>query len=511
MTRMREHSVGDVVAERFELLARLGAGGMGTVWRARDLLLEREVALKEMRSPATEDPGRSLHTRERVLREARALARVDDPNVVAVHEVLDQQPHPWLVMELIVGHSLHEILRNGPLTPVQAARIGLDVLGALRASHAAGILHRDVKPGNVLIRPDGSAVLTDFGIATIQGSQTLTMAGDIVGSPEYMAPERIRGDLVGPASDLWSLGMLLYVCVEGGNPVQRDSVWPTLLAVCEQPPPSPSQAGPLAPVLEALLAQEPADRPDAPRLAVLLEAVACSEANVAGSEANTIVIARPPTFVETPTLVAIPSEDPATEHPLTASEPAPRRGRRRLPIVLAGVAGAAVAATAAFALPSLGHGPAGTAPSPGSGPTSPGSGPTSPGSGPTSPGSGPASPGSGDWIAQLSEIPHTTDSDERDQELAALQQQVPGATLVDSDNWASLPSGYWIVRAPGEFASGYEALAYCAKYGPDQCSGRYLSNNRADRSYLCEAAPAPDPATCRRPDDRAASPTARNS
>ncbi|MFJ9847726.1 hypothetical protein ACIRYZ_46400 [Kitasatospora sp. NPDC101155] len=166
--------------------------------------------------------------------------------------------------------------------------------------------------------------------------------------------------------------------------------------------------------------------------------------------------------------------------------------------MLAGVAGAAVAATAAFALPSLGHGPAGTTPSPGTGPASPGSG------------SGSGS-GSGDWIVQLAEIPHTTDSDERDQELAALQQQAPGATLVDSDNWASLPSGYWSVRAPGDFASGYEALAYCAKYGPDQCSGRYLSNNSADRSYLCEAAPAPDPATCRRPDDRAASPTARNS
>ncbi|GAB7184701.1 protein kinase [Kitasatospora sp. Ki12] len=328
MTQVRAHSVGDLVAGRFELLARLGAGGMGTVWRAHDLLLEREVAVKEMRSPAVsatgspaeEDPSRAVHTRARVLREARALARVKHPNVVTVHEVLDQEPCPWLVMELVTGRSLDAVLRDGRLGPVRAARIGLDLLGALQAAHAAGVLHRDVKPGNVLIRQDGTAALTDFGIAALQGWQTLTAPGDIVGSPEYMAPERIRGGAVGPASDLWSLGMLLYVCVDGDNPVRRDSVWQTLLAVCDLPIPAPpAEAGPLAEVIGALLARRPEDRPSATRLAGLLAAVA-------ESEARTITITRQPT----PTLVEGPAEA-AAELPAPAPPGGPARAPARAP------------------------------------------------------------------------------------------------------------------------------------------------------------------------------------
>ncbi|MFE0465056.1 serine/threonine-protein kinase, partial [Kitasatospora sp. NPDC058965] len=297
MNRPGEHIVGDRVAGRFELLARLGSGGMGTVWRARDLLLEREVALKEMRSSVADDPGRAYRVREQVRREARALARITHPNVVTIHEVLDQQPYPWLVMELITGQSLRELLDRGRLTPTRAARIGLDVLGGLDAAHAAGVLHRDVKPGNVLIRPEGSAVLTDFGIATVQGAETLTAPGDILGSPEYMAPERIRGAAVGPASDLWSLGMLLYVCVEDANPVLGDSVWETLRAVCEDPVPPPRRAGPLGAVIEALLAREPEQRPSAGRLAALLGAVV-------GGETETVVLPPRPRPVETRTLVA---------------------------------------------------------------------------------------------------------------------------------------------------------------------------------------------------------------
>ncbi|MFG2909164.1 serine/threonine-protein kinase [Kitasatospora sp. NPDC048286] len=493
MTRMREHVVGDVVAGRFELLERLGAGGMGTVWRARDLVLEREVALKEMRSAAYEDAHRANAMRHRVLREARALARIDHANVVSVHEVLDQRPHPWLVMEVVEGRSLQEVLRGGPLTPGEAARVGLDVLGALDAAHAAGILHRDVKPGNVLVRPDGSAVLSDFGIATVQGSQTLTEPGDIIGSPEYMAPERIRGGVVGPASDLWSLGMLLYVCVEGESPVQRDSVWQTLLAVCDQPLPSPSKAGPLAPAIDALLTRDPEARPSAPRVAVMLDAAVASDRVAAMSEAMTVVVDRTPapTLLNVPRPVELPAEDVAAVPPPVADEPAPRRRRRRLPLAFAAVAvaaaiGAAVASVVVFTLPGPEDGPADTAPAP-------------------------AAAQHGSWIAELSRIPHTTDSDDRDQELAALQQQVPGASLVDSDNWESLPPGYWIVRAPDEFASGYDALAYCARTGAEQCSGRYLSTDSADRGYHCEALPTPSPATCRRPDDRVGSSAALTS
>ncbi|MFG2918614.1 serine/threonine-protein kinase [Kitasatospora sp. NPDC048298] len=476
MAEERAYAVGEWVAGRFELLERLGVGGMGTVWRARDLMLEREVALKEMRALGSADPGHADRIRERVLREARALARVNHVRAVTVHEVLDHQPFPWLVMELVTGRPLHEVLADGPLPPVQAARIGLDVLGALRAAHAAGILHRDVKPGNVIIRPDGAAVLTDFGIAVVDGSQTLTAPGDIIGSPEYMAPERIRGQAGGPASDLWSLGMLLYVCVEGENPTRRDSVWQTMVAVCDQPLPVPAHGGPLAPVIEALLVKEAGLRPDAATLERRLSAVAEGEA-VAGSEAVTEVLRR----LDAPTLAGrvLPHE----AAPDAGTAPAPlaaptRRGRSRLPLVLA----AAVATVAAVTLPWLGGGTH-----------------RSPDSAAPSAEEGTASAEPGSWIAQLAEIPHTTDPAERDRQLAELQRRIPGATLVDSDNWESLPSGYWIVRAPGTFTDGYEALAYCAGHGDHQCSGRYLSQDAADREYQCEPVPEPDPATCQRP------------
>jgi serine/threonine protein kinase len=206
---------GRVVGGRFELLARLGSGGMGTVWRARDLGLHREVAIKEVR-PADaalyeNDPSLAAQQRERVLRESRALARLQHPNVVSIYQILESEdsPYPWIVMELVRGTSLDARLREGALSPAEAARIGRDVLGALRAAHAAGILHRDVKPGNVLLRTDGGAVLTDFGIAALHDSTTLTATGEVIGSPEYIAPERLHGDETQTSSDLWSLALLL--------------------------------------------------------------------------------------------------------------------------------------------------------------------------------------------------------------------------------------------------------------------------------------------------------------
>ncbi|MFF7994304.1 serine/threonine-protein kinase [Kitasatospora xanthocidica] len=497
MTPIRDYSVGDLVAERFELLARLGAGGMGTVWLARDLVLEREVALKEIRS-ATDDTRRSAAMRHRVLREARALARIDHPNVVTVHEVLDQRPHLWVVMEAVEGRSLQEVLQDGPLTPAWAARIGLDVLGALESAHAAGVLHRDVKPGNVLIRPDGSAVLTDFGIASLTDSHTLTAPGDIIGSPEYMAPERITGGLVGPASDLWSLGMLLYVCVEGEHPLKHDTVWQTLLAVCEQPVPSPSKAGSLAAVIDGLLARLPEERPSPAELAVLLGEAAEAGREATGSGATTVLLPRAPdrtplntsTTAETPTLVApspgqLPADPVPADRVPARDAPTSRRERRRPLLVLAVLVGTAAVATTAFTLLGSGNRAADTDPSP-------------------------VPDRAGVWIAQLAEIQRTTDADERDDELAAIQQQVPGATLLDGDRWASLPPGQWIVRAPGDFASGHDALAFCAEHGTEHCSGRYLSTDSADRGYHCEAGAPPNPAACRRPDDRgeAATPAA---
>jgi serine/threonine protein kinase len=325
MTRIRQDSVGDLIGERFELLELLGKGGRGAVWRARDLLLDREVALKEMRSRATQDPRRAAILREGVLQEARELAEIRHSNVAAIHEVLDRQPFPWLVMELVIGRPLRDVLHDGALSPARTAQVALDVLGALQAAHRAGVLHRDVEPGNVLIRPDGAAMLTGFGIAPSGGTPTLSGPGGVTGSPEYMAPERIRGSEVGPAADLWSLGMVLYVCVEGCNPMRRDSIWQTMLAVCEQRYPSTSRAGALAPVIDALLARQPELRPTAATLAVQLRAAA-------EQEALTKVIARPAVspLVEKPALVEPMAAGVSPDSSSGPCGTAPRRWHRRL-------------------------------------------------------------------------------------------------------------------------------------------------------------------------------------
>ncbi|MFG3241907.1 MULTISPECIES: protein kinase domain-containing protein [unclassified Streptomyces] len=268
-----------VIDNRFELVNRLGSGGMGMVWRAHDLALHRDVALKEVRPPdpalAENDPESARLLRERVLREARALARLDHPGVVTVHHIVDggDGTYPWIVMELVPGASLAERLAEGTLTPAEAAGLGRGVLSALRAAHAAGILHRDVKPANVLLRADGSPVLTDFGIAAIRESTSLTATGSIIGSPDYMAPERIRGEEGDPSSDLWSLGMMLYVAVEGRHPLRKATTLATLAAVLDEEIPPARQAGPLAPVLDALLTRDTAARPGPEELDRMLAAV----------------------------------------------------------------------------------------------------------------------------------------------------------------------------------------------------------------------------------------------
>ncbi|MGW8766072.1 serine/threonine-protein kinase [Streptomyces sp. NPDC055815] len=269
-----------VIDGRFELQTRLGGGGMGTVWRARDIVLDRAVALKEVRPPdpglAEYDPQAARILRDRVLREAQALARVQHPGVVTIHHIVDggENTYPWLVMELVTGGSLADQLAIGPMEPVAAARLGRELLTALRAAHDAGIQHRDVKPANVLLRPDGRPVLTDFGIAAIRESTALTATGSIIGTPDYMAPERISGDEGGPASDLWSLAMLLYVAVEGAHPLRRGSTLATLAAVLSEPLPPPRRAGALATTLSAVLVKDPTARPDAAALDALLAAAA---------------------------------------------------------------------------------------------------------------------------------------------------------------------------------------------------------------------------------------------
>ncbi|MEU4269391.1 serine/threonine-protein kinase [Streptomyces sp. NPDC026092] len=266
-----------LVDGRFHLISRLGSGGMGTVWRARDIALERDVALKEVRppDPAIEEanPGLAAQMRERAVREARALARLSNPHVVTIHHIVEPQDgsHPWIVMELVEGCSMYDRLAVGPMPVPEVVTLGRQVLSALRAAHSAGIHHRDVKPANVLLRPDGSAVLTDFGIAVIsEATSRLTATGDLIGSPEFIAPERVRGEEGNPASDLWSLGMLLYVAAEGHHPLRRSTSLATVVAVLDDPIPAPVRSGALAPVLAQLLVRDPASRPDAARLEQLL-------------------------------------------------------------------------------------------------------------------------------------------------------------------------------------------------------------------------------------------------
>ncbi|WP_367323051.1 protein kinase [Streptomyces sp. HUAS ZL42] len=236
---------------------------MGRVWRATDEMLDRPVAVKEMRIDGL-DPEDTRTRRERTLREARATARIDHPNVVRVYDVVDEGERLWIVMELVAGRSLERIMaEDGPLGLAEAARIGLGLVAALRQVHAGGVLHRDIKPGNVIVETGarGRVVLTDFGIAAIQDAKALTMVGMLVGSPDYMAPERVSGRPQGPPSDVWSLGATLCAALGGRSPFSRDTTLATLHAVLYEEPELPATAGALRAVLAALLEKEPSVRP----------------------------------------------------------------------------------------------------------------------------------------------------------------------------------------------------------------------------------------------------------
>lgn len=270
-----EPGTGRLIGGRYRLLAKLGHGGMGTVWRAKDETVDREVAVKEPRVPDHLPDRERANAFERMRREARAAARLDHPAVVNVHDVAVVDGQPWIVMELVRGRSLGDALQEGTLGAREAARIGLEVLGALEAAHAAGILHRDVKPDNVLLGRHDRVVLTDFGIAQIEGETNLTDTGGFVGSPEYIAPERVLGQRPGPASDLWSLGVVLYAATEGVSPFRRSNTPATLQSVLNATPAAPASAsGPLADVITGLLQKDPARRPNAVQVRALLETAA---------------------------------------------------------------------------------------------------------------------------------------------------------------------------------------------------------------------------------------------
>ncbi|MGW0568761.1 serine/threonine-protein kinase [Streptomyces tauricus] len=270
-----EPGTGRLIADRYRLLDKLGHGGMGTVWRAKDETVDREVAVKEPRIPDHLPERERANVSERMRREARAAARLDHPAVVTVHDVAVVDGRPWIVMELVRGRSLGAALQEGTLGAREAARIGLEVLGALESAHAAGILHRDVKPDNVLLGTGDRVVLTDFGIAQIEGETNLTDTGGFVGSPEFIAPERVLGQRPGPASDLWSLGVVLYAATEGVSPFRRSNTPATLQSVLNATPAPPNAAtGPLAEAINGLLDKDPNRRPDAARVRALLEQAA---------------------------------------------------------------------------------------------------------------------------------------------------------------------------------------------------------------------------------------------
>jgi serine/threonine protein kinase len=266
------------VAERYSLRTSLGSGGMGEVWLARDELLHRDVAVKAIGLPRALTRELLDAAKERVLREARAAARINHANAVIVYDVFEEGDRAYIVMELIDAPTLADrVASDGPLAPSDAARIGLEVLGALEAAHREGITHRDVKPSNVML-PSGGVKLADFGIASIGDDPRLTETGLVLGSPQYMAPEQATSGTAGPEADLWALGATLYYAVEGRPPFDKGHSIATLTSVVHDELAVPSSAGALGPVISALMAKDPAARPDAPTARGLLERVAAGEA-----------------------------------------------------------------------------------------------------------------------------------------------------------------------------------------------------------------------------------------
>jgi serine/threonine protein kinase len=284
-----EHST-RCLAGRYRLVRALGQGGMGRVWLAHDELLRRDVAVKELVPSPSLSSADQREMYERAMREARAIARLDHTNVVRILDVLHVDDEPWIVMEFVASRSLAQVLaEDGPLAPAQAARIGLAVLAALRSAHRAGLLHRDVKPANVLLAEDGRVVLTDFGLATTTEDPSMTQTGMVLGSPEYLAPERAVAGAVGPAADLWSLGATLYAAVEGRPPYARASTFATLAAIASEPPAPATRAGAMAPVLQGLLRKNPGRRISAEEAERLLRRVTAQQP----SSSTTVLQASP--------------------------------------------------------------------------------------------------------------------------------------------------------------------------------------------------------------------------
>ena len=311
-----------LIASRYRLLRRIGAGGMGEVWEAEDTVLGRRVAVKVVDLARTGDRRRE-EIRERAMREGRAAAQIDHPRTVRVFDIVDDPDHLYLVMELVSATQLDDAIRDeGPLEPRAAAQVGLQVAEALAAAHRAGVVHRDVKPGNVMVLADGSVKLADFGIATIKEDPDLTATGLVMGTPKFLSPEAARGERATAASDLWGLGALLHFVVEGEAPFDKGDTLPTLHAVLHEPPRPSRRAGPLAPVIAALLTKDPFGRPSIDETMRLLRAV------VDGDEPTVATVVAPaPTATQVLTATrTVPAAPPPREPVRPAPRPAPSGG-----------------------------------------------------------------------------------------------------------------------------------------------------------------------------------------
>ncbi|GLY49212.1 serine/threonine-protein kinase [Lentzea sp. NBRC 102530] len=303
-----------MIAGRYRLVRELGRGGMGVVWLAEDQVIGRRVALKELRTTEV----------ERVLSEARTAGRLNSPNVVAIHDVVTDGGVTYIVMELVEAPTLTDLVARRTFTEDEVASIGLQTLSALEAAHAAGIVHRDVKPSNIMVTPDGTVKLTDFGIARAMDDPGLTATGGIMGSPGYMAPELFAGQRPSPASDLWALGATMFHAIEGRSPFQRDTTAATMHAIMYEEPVIQRARGPLAHVITGLLHQNPVHRLTAAQVRARL-----------GSPSERTVVIEPVTTFVTPTRENF--------------EDAPKKRRTGL-IAGSGAAVAAVIALVAFLL-----------------------------------------------------------------------------------------------------------------------------------------------------------------
>jgi tRNA A-37 threonylcarbamoyl transferase component Bud32 len=328
-----------LIAGRYRLLHIVGSGGMGRVWLARDEMLHRDVAVKEILPPDWMTPAERDDLRRRTLREARTAARLNHPGVVKIWDVVYAEGSPWIVMEYVPSRSLHEIVEaDGPLPPERVAEVGLKVLDALVAAHRARVLHRDVKPHNVLIADDGRVVLTDFGLATFDGDSAVTRQGMVMGSPQYVAPERARDGASTAEADMWSLGATLYAAVEGRSPFARATALATLTALATAPPDPPQRAGQLRAVLAGLLRKDPRQRFTADEVDRLLHEVLDP-----GTMPRPRLLRRPrratraPSSGEGPPVLPDGSGNPVMPAPGRAWDAVRLRGRRRLALLSAAV------------------------------------------------------------------------------------------------------------------------------------------------------------------------------